>query len=142
VRPIPKIPFTLDDLKAQKPQNREGNFLLEVPDIANSDGDQELQNVLAGQTVETTGQVMSEGANSPGANRLRIVRTMIVCCALHPRQYAVVLEFPGKAPDFKELSWVKVIGAISYKEESGKAVPIVLVREIKEIPAPKALMLQ
>jgi len=139
--PPPKAAFSLADLQAQVPQNKQGAFLLEVPDICNSGGDPEVQAVLAGKTVETVGQVMPDATNNPDGKRLRVVRSLIVCCALHPKQYAAVLEFPGKAPAFKEMSWIKVVGTIAYRNESGKIMPIVSVTNFNETPQPANLML-
>ena len=69
-------------------------------------------------------------------NRLRIVRSLIQCCAAHARQYSNIIEFAGKAPALKEMTWVKVVGTMSYKQEGGKTVPVVIVKEIKETTNP------
>ena len=128
--------FTLADLKAQVPQNKEGDFMMEIPQILNTGSDKEIQGVLSGQSVETTGQVMPETVDNAGGNRLRIVRSLIQCCAAHARQYSVIIEFAGKVPAMKEMSWVKVVGTITYKQEGGKTVPVVIVKEIKETTKP------
>ena len=128
--------FTLGDLKAQVPRNRDGAFLMEIPQILNTGSDKEIQAVLSGQSVETTGQVMPETVDNAGGNRLRIVRSLIQCCAAHARQYSVIIEFAGKVPTLKEMSWVKVVGIMSYKQEGGKTVPVVIVKEIKETTKP------
>jgi hypothetical protein len=142
VRPAPRIAFTLDDLKAQMPQSKEGNLRLEVPEIWNSAGDPEVQNVLTGKMVETMGQIALETARNAEGKRIRIARTMIVCCAAHPRVYSLAIEFAGRAPELKESAWVRVIGTVSYKEEEGKAVAILLVKGISEVAKPEVLMLK
>ena len=128
--------FTLGDLKAQVPRNKDGAFLMEIPQILNTGSDKEIQGVLSGQSVETTGQVMPETVDNADGNRLRIVRSLIQCCAAHARQYSVIIEFAGKVPAMKEMSWVKVVGTITYKQEDGKTVPVVIVKEIKETTKP------
>jgi len=128
--------FTLDDMKAQVSRNKDGAFLMEIPQILNTGSDKEIQGVLSGQSVETTGQVMPETVDNADGNRLRIVRSLIQCCAAHARQYSVIIEFAGKAPALKEMTWVKVIGTMSYKQEGGKTVPVVVVKEIKETTQP------
>ena len=128
--------FTLDDMKAQVSRNKDGAFLMEIPQILNTGSDKEIQGVLSGQSVETTGQVMPETVDNADGNRLRIVRSLIQCCAAHARQYSVIIEFAGKAPALKEMTWVKVVGTMSYKQEVGKTVPVVIVKEIKETTQP------
>jgi len=109
---------------------------MEIPQILNTGSDPEIRGVLSGQSVETTGQVMPETVDNAGGNRLRIVRSLIQCCAAHARQYSVIIEFAGKVPALKEMSWVKVVGTITYKQEGGKTVPVVIVKEIKETTKP------
>lgn len=133
----PKKPgFTLEDLKAQIPQNREGRFLMEVPQLLNTTTDPEVQGLLAGQGIETTGQVMPEVLNNRDGKRLRIFRAEVLCCSAHARECSVELEFPQKAPELKVKSWVKVAGTLSFKNDGVKNVPVVLVKEIEEIAAP------
>lgn len=138
----PKPGFTLADLKAQVPQNKEGSFLMEVPAILNTSTDREVQVLLAGQAVETTGQVMPETAENADGKSLRITRSQLQCCSAHARQCSVALRFPEEAPAFKEMAWVTLVGTISYKQEDGKSVPVVIVKEIKETAAPKNQLLQ
>lgn len=66
--------FTLADLKAQIPQHKDGTFLIEITDILNTATDPEVQNLIAGQPVESTGQVMPETVNCADGKRLRIFR--------------------------------------------------------------------
>ena len=77
--------FTLEDLKKMVPQSSEGNFLLDVPQIFYTAGDQELMEVMDGIPVETTAQVMEESENNEGAKRLRAFRLFIECCAADAR---------------------------------------------------------
>lgn len=138
--PAPAVPlkprFTLDDLKAQVPQNQEGRFLMEVPQLLNTTTDPEVQALLAGQGVETTGLLLPEPLNNPDGHRLRIYRAEMLCCSAHARECSVSLEFPQKPPEFKAKSWVKIVGTISFQNDNLKSVPVVLVKEIQEIPPP------
>jgi hypothetical protein len=140
--PPPRRALTFADLKAQFPQNKDGHFLMEVPSIVNTSTDREAQALLAGQHVETTGQVMAETVENADGKSLRITRSQLQCCSAHARACSVALQFSEKAPSFKELAWVTLVGAISYRQEDGKTVPVVIVKEIKETPAPKNPLLQ
>ncbi len=133
--------FTLEDLKAQVPMSKDGNFILEVPELYYTAGDKEVQGVLAGQSIETTAQVLPEKVNNADGKRLRIFRLLVQCCAADARPYSVPVEFTEKAPTFKDMSWVKVVGKMTYKHENGQTVPVVLATSIKESAAPDNAML-
>lgn len=132
--------FTLADLKAQVPQSKEGNFILEVPELYYTAGDKEVQGVLAGQMVETTAQVLPEKNDTTG-KRLRIFRLLVQCCAADARPYSVPVEFADKAPVLKDMTWVKVIGKMAYKQEGGQTVPTIEVSSITETTSPDNAML-
>ncbi len=141
--------FTLADLKAQVPQNKEGNFLLEIPEIYYTAGDKEVQGVLAGQPVETTAQVLPEKMPDPEnpdkqinhPTRLRIFRMLVQCCAADARPFSIPAEFEKKAPEFKGMTWVKVTGTMTYKSEGGQTVPVLLVTSMTESAEPDNKMM-
>lgn len=133
--------FTLEDLKKQVPQNKNGDFILEVPEIYYTGGDLEVQKVITGQSVETTAQVLPEKVNNADGHRLRIFRLMVQCCAADARPYSIPVDFGKKAPEFKEMSWVKVTGKMSYKKEGDQVVPVIEATSIEETPAPADAMI-
>ena len=133
--------FTLADLKAQVPMSKEGNFILEVPELYYTAGDKEVQGVLAGQPVETTAQVLPEKVGNADGKRLRIFRLLVQCCAADARPFSVPAEFAEKAPTFKDTAWVKVVGTMAYKQEGGQTVPVVMVKTMTETTAPDNAML-
>lgn len=133
--------FTLEDLKAQVPQSKEGNFILEVPELYYTGGDLEVQKVLTGQMVETTAQVLPEKVNNPDGHRVRIFRMLVQCCAADARPFSVPVDFGKKAPEFKEMSWVKVVGKMSYKKEGDQTVPVIEATKVEETTAPDNAMI-
>ncbi|MFM2178086.1 MAG: hypothetical protein RL015_2184 [Verrucomicrobiota bacterium] len=133
--------FTLEDLKKQVPQSKEGNFILEVPEIYYTAGDLEVQKVITGQGVETVAQVLPEKVNNENGHRLRVFRMLVQCCAADARPYSVPVDFGKKAPDFKEMSWIKVTGTMSYKQEGGQTVPVINATKIEETTAPADAMI-
>lgn len=145
VATTPAVPaksgFTLADLKAQIPQSKDGTFLIEIPMILSTATDLEVQGLLAGQPVETTGQIMPQASDNADGRHLRIFRSQLLCCAAHARQCSVAIELPEKAPALKEMTWVKIVGTLSYKREDRRIVPVVIVREIKETAAPATPLL-
>lgn len=133
--------FTLDDLKQQVPQSKEGNFILEVPEIYYTGGDIEVQTVLAGQPVETIAQVLPEKVNNEEGRRLRVFRMLVQCCAADARPYSVPVEFEEKAPDYKDMTWVKIVGTMAYEKEGDQTVPVIKARTVEETTAPENTMI-
>ena len=133
--------FTLEDLKAQVPMSREGNFILEVPELYYTAGDKEVQSVLAGQNIETVAQVLPEKVNNADGKRLRVFRLLVQCCASDARPYSVPVEFADKVPVLKEMSWVKLVGKMTYRQEGGQTVPLIEAKTITATTAPDNAML-
>jgi len=133
--------FTLEDLKGQVPQSKEGNFILEVPELYYTAGDVEVQNVLAGQMVETVAQVLPEKVNNDDGHRVRIFRMLVQCCAADARPYSVPVDFGKTAPEFKDSTWVKVVGKMTYKKEGDQTVPIIEATKVEETTAPDNAMI-
>ncbi|MDB6138244.1 MAG: hypothetical protein JWO94_1316 [Verrucomicrobiaceae bacterium] len=133
--------FSLEDLKSQVPMSKEGNFILEVPELYYTAGDKEVQGVITGQGVETVAQVLPEKVNNAEGKRLRVFRLLVQCCASDARPYSLPVEFADKAPSFKEMSWVKVIGKMAYRQEGGQTVPLIEATSIKETSPPENSML-
>lgn len=128
--------FSLADLKAQVPQSPEGNFMLEVPELYYTAGDKEVQSVLNGQPVETIAQVLPEKVNNEAGTRLRIFRLLVQCCAADARPYSIPVEFGKKAPTFKDMSWIKVVGKMTYKQEGDQTVPVLEAISVTESAEP------
>jgi uncharacterized repeat protein (TIGR03943 family) len=134
--------FTLADLEAQVPRNKEtGNFMLEVTELYYTAGDKEVQSVLAGQPVETKGQVLPEKVNNEKGNRVRLFRMLVQCCAADARPYSIPVEFATTAPQFKDMTWVQVSGKMAFREENGQTVPVLEAVKIEETAAPENQMI-
>lgn len=133
--------FTLDDLKAQVPQSKDGNFILEVPEIYYTGGDIEVQSVLAGQSVETIAQILPEKVNNADGRRLRIFRMLVQCCAADARPYSIPVEFADKAPAYKDMTWVKIVGKMAYEKEGDQTVPVLKAEKVEETTEPENTMI-
>ena len=135
---VPSKPaLTLADLKAQFPQSKEGNFMLEIPQICFTASDKEVQLILSGRPVETVGQV-----KIMDDRRIDVFRFLTQCCAADARSYEIPVEYAGRWPELKTMSWVKIVGTISYKQEDGKTIPTILATEINATDAPKQPILK
>lgn len=133
--------FTLADLEAQVPKSEAGNFILDVPEIYYTGGDIEVQNVLKGQSVETIAQVLPEKVNNEDGHRLRIFRMLVQCCAADARPYSIPVDFGKAAPEYKEMTWVKIIGTMDYLQEGGQTVPVLHATSVEETTAPDQTMI-
>lgn len=132
--------FTLADLEAQVPKSKAGNFILEVPELYYTAGDKEVQSVITGQMIETIAQVLPEKVNNADGKRVRIFRMLVQCCAADARPYSIPAQFAEKAPEFKDMTWVKVTGKMNYNQEGGQTVPLIEVTKIEETTAPDNAM--
>lgn len=133
--------FTLADLEAQVPKSKDGNFMLEVTELYYTAGDKEVQAVLSGQSVETIAQVLPEKVNNEKGTRLRLFRMLVQCCAADARPYSIPVEFGKEAPALKEMSWVKVVGKMTFQQEGGQTVPVLEATKIEETAAPADQMI-
>ena len=123
--------FTLEDLKKMVPQSSEGNFLLDVPQIFYTAGDDELMKVMEGIPVETIAQVMPETENNPKKTRLRAFRLFIECCAADARPLSIPIEFGKALPEYKEMGWYKILGKLHFSRENDEIVPLLNIEKIE-----------
>ncbi len=137
----PRPVFTVEDFKAQTPRSKEGAFLMEVPQILHTANSPEVQAVLAGQTIETTGQVARDAAVNDGRH-FRISRTQLHCCAEHASECSVLLEFAEPPSALKDGTWVTTTGVVIYKRDGAKTIVVIRVSSIKETPKPAVTLLQ
>ncbi|MBL9151308.1 MAG: hypothetical protein JNK37_02430 [Verrucomicrobiales bacterium] len=133
--------FTMADLERMVPKNEAGNFLLDVPQLFYTAGDEELMKVMEGIRVETTAQVMEETLNNPKGTRLKLFRLFVECCAADARPLSVPIDFGKAPPTYEEMGWVKVTGKIHYAEEEGNIVPLILVETMEATAEPTDMML-
>ncbi|MEO0414014.1 MAG: hypothetical protein AAF226_03565 [Verrucomicrobiota bacterium] len=136
--------FTLEDLKKMVPQSDAGDFLLEVPQIFFTAGDQELMKVMEGIPIETKAQLIAEEnpETFEGENKLRAFRIFVECCAADARPLSIALDFPDGLPEYQELGWYILKGNLRYAEEdSGEFIPEMSIRIVEPTSEPMDTML-
>lgn len=133
--------FTMEDLERMVPKNSAGQFLLDVPQIFYTAGDEELMDVMEGIPVETVAQVMEETLHNPNGHRLKLFRLFVECCAADARPLSIPIDFGAPPPAYEELGWVKVIGNLHYAEEDGDIVPILRVETMEPTAEPMDMMM-
>jgi len=130
-----KWEYTLADLEKVVDRSAEGNLLLTVDQLFYTAGDEELQRVLAGQAVETVGQVIPETEFKKG-ERLRLFTLMVTCCAADAQPVSVPIEFSEPLPAYKEMQWVKVSGVMDYPTELGRKQAVLRVKRLEPTEEP------
>ena len=133
--------FTMQDLERMVPKNSAGQFLLDVPQIFYTAGDEELMVVMEGIPVETVAQVMEETLHNPNGHRLKLFRLFVECCAADARPLSIPIDFGAPPPPYEELGWVKVIGTLHYLGEDGDIVPILKVETMEPTAEPMDMMM-
>ena len=117
-------PYTIDDLKQQVDQNKDGEFLMDVISIFYTGGDEEVQGVVKGLPVETMGQVMPETNRNSEGKRIRIFRLMMNCCIADARPVSIPVEFSEDVPGYKEMGWYKIHGLMDYEKWDEFTIPV------------------
>jgi uncharacterized membrane protein YcgQ (UPF0703/DUF1980 family) len=117
-------PYTIDDLKQQVDQNKDGEFLMDVISIFYTGGDEEVQGVVKGLPVETMGQVMPETMRNSEGKRIRIFRLMMNCCIADARPVSIPVEFSEDVPSYKEMGWYKIHGVMDYEKWDEFTIPV------------------
>ena len=128
--------FTMEDLKKMVPQNDKGEFLLDVPQIFYTAGDEELMGVMEGIPVETTAQLMEETLNNPNKTRLKAFRLFIECCAADARPLSIPVDFGKAPPKYTEMGWYKLYGKLHYAKENDELIPLIRIERIEETAEP------
>lgn len=129
--------FTIEDLKKMVPQTSAGDFLLDVPQIYYTAGDQELMKVMEGISIETTAQVIEDTVDDSPSNRLRAYRLMIECCAADARPLSIPIDFAEALPEYEEMGWYKLIGRLHFHESAEhEYVPILQIKNFQPTPEP------
>ncbi|MEM9478253.1 MAG: DUF1980 domain-containing protein [Verrucomicrobiota bacterium] len=107
--------FTIEDLERNLDKNERGAFIIGVDDLFYTAGDVEIQRILEGQPVESTGQLLPESVNNPEGRRIRALKMSMTCCAADMRPMSLPVEFESTPPDFVELNWYKIHGVVHFE---------------------------
>ena len=111
-------------------RTKDGNFPLSVVNLHYMSGDPEYADVMDGQGVETTGQVVKDQVN-PGPGHLRVVTMMVTCCAADARPYSIPVVFDGAVPDYVEMGWYEITGKLEFTRERGMKMALLKATGLK-----------
>lgn len=121
--------FTLEKVEQYLKRTKDGNFPLSVMNLHYMGSDPEYANVMEGQMVETTGQVVRDEIN-PGSGHLRVVTMQVTCCAADARPYSIPVIFDGNAPEYVEMGWYTVTGKLEFTRERGMKMALLKAKSL------------
>jgi hypothetical protein len=125
---------TLQDIKHYLPQTQEGHFKISVANLFYTKDSLDVHRVLAGQTIETTGQISFERAQDSKRPVIKVC-DFGVGSFFRPARYSVELEFEAEIPHMKHREWVRLVGMPVYKQENGKLLLSLRVTRIEATSA-------
>jgi uncharacterized repeat protein (TIGR03943 family) len=123
------------------PKSKAGNIQVQVIDLLYAAQDTSMRADFDGKTVETTGQLMPDDANNNSAGtRFKLMRMFMYCCAADAKPIAALVEAPEK-PAASEMSWVRVVGKVTFPIEGGRTIPVLKATSVTVTPPPEETML-
>jgi uncharacterized repeat protein (TIGR03943 family) len=110
--------FTVEELeRLSGGRTPEGNIPLQLVELFYMPAQtRDVQEVVATQTVETTGQAIKDKQDP---TKMRLFRLMMTCCAADARPISIPVEFTNAPPEWREMGWYKVTGTVEYREING-----------------------
>ena len=117
-----------------------GPIEVQVTELLYAAQDPSLRPALEGKSIEVIGQLMPDTATNTNGRRFKIVRMFMVCCAADARPIAVTAE-GEKLPDLPEMSWVKVVGQITFPLVGGNPLAVLKAEQVVPTDPPSETML-
>ena len=127
--------LTLEKVEQYLKRTKDGNFPLSVMNLHYMSSDPEYADVLEGQMVETTGQVVKDEIN-PGPGHLRVVTMQVTCCAADARPYSIPVVFENGAPDYVEMGWYDIAGKLEFTRERGMKMAMLKAKSLQATVRP------
>ena len=132
--------FTQEDLDRLVEKNENGDYVVTVPEIFYTGGDEAIQKVLKDKGIETIGQYLPDEENN---SRVRIFQLYMECCAADARPLSIPVEFdPAPPAGLVDMEWYKVSGVMAFEERNGNSVPIIKATTMISTPAPDGAFYQ
>lgn len=126
----------LQDMRHYLPQTEEGHFKISVANLHYTKESLDVHQVLAGQTIETIGQITYETAQDSKRPVIRVC-DFGAGSFFRPARYSVELEFEAEIPHMKHREWVRLVGMPIYRQGNGKLLLSLRVLRIESTSAPQ-----
>jgi len=122
------------------PKSKDGNIEVQVIDLLYAAQDSSMRTDFDGKTVETIGQLMPDDSHNASGNRFKLMRMFMYCCAADAKPIATMVEAPAP-PTAGEMSWVKVVGKVTFPVEGGRTIPVLVASKVEPVDPPAETML-
>jgi uncharacterized repeat protein (TIGR03943 family) len=122
------------------PKSKDGNIEVQVIDLLYAAQDSSMRADFDGKTVETIGQLMPDDSHNTTGNRFKLMRMFMYCCAADAKPIATLVDAPEK-PSAGEMSWVKVVGKVTFPVEGGRTIPVLEATKVEQVDPPAETML-
>jgi uncharacterized repeat protein (TIGR03943 family) len=134
--PPPADPAPVDYLQ----RTPEGYIVAEVLDLLYAAQDNTLRKDFEDKTVVLVGQFMPDKTSGDATKRFKAVRMFMTCCAADARPVATLVE-ADKAPDFPEMTWVKITAKAQFPVENGRRISVLKSLNVEKTAPPEETML-
>ena len=98
----------------------------------------DVQEVVATQTIETTGQAIKDKQDP---TRMRLFRLMMTCCAADARPISIPVEFTGAPPEWREMAWYTATGKVEYRDVDGTPTAVFKAASLAPSKPPRQQMM-
>lgn len=132
--------FTVQELeRLSGGRTPEGNIPLQLVELFYMPAQtRDVQEVVATQTIETTGQAI-EDKQDP--TKMRLFRMMMTCCAADARPISIPVEFTAAPPEWRQMGWYKATGTVEYREINGAQTTVFKAATLVPTKPPRQQML-
>jgi uncharacterized repeat protein (TIGR03943 family) len=132
----PAVPGSDEGSAQYLPKAPDGNVALEVSDLLYAEQEESLRKIVGDKTIEVIGQYLP-GAN---ADRFKLVRMFIVCCAADARPIALPVEANGQL-SVSEMGWIRVTGKAAFIQNGDRTNVVMKADKVEPIDPPAEAML-
>lgn len=132
--------FTVEELeRLSGGRTPEGNIPLQLVELFYMPAQtRDVQEVVATQTIETTGQAIQDKQDP---TKMRLFRMMMTCCAADARPISIPVEFAAAPPDWRQMGWYKATGTVEYREINGTQTTVFKAATLVPAKPPRQQML-
>jgi len=121
-------------------KNATGVVQVSIIDLLYAATEIEMQRDFDEKSVEVMGQFLPDPNHKTGENQFQLTRVFITCCAADAQSLSLTVK-TATPPSFPEMSWVKVVGKVTFTQQNGKPTPVILAdsTEITNTPEEKVI---
>jgi uncharacterized membrane protein YcgQ (UPF0703/DUF1980 family) len=117
--------------------NADGNIKVEVIDLMYGAVDATARKDFDGKRVEMIGQFVPATGRLASPSTFKLTRLFMVCCAADVQPISVQIKSEDSLGKYKPMSWVKVVGRVTFPTVGDRPSPLVTAERIVLVDAPE-----